>query len=117
MQNNNSLNRSKTLGHTNRIDVESKKLIESTKHPGAWEVPLRYCNLDQLSKEEQKELRAFYWASFFGIKKFIRLMIVERRWSPFIKSFKKRSILAAAIIGGRSKTCRIIICDYVYPED
>ena len=43
-------------------------------------------------------------------------MIVERRWSPFIKSFKKRSILAAAIIGGRSKTCRIIICDYVYPE-
>ena len=50
-------------------------------------VELEKCKRKHLTQEERKELRAFYWAAFFGIKKFVKLMIAERKWSPFMKSF------------------------------
>ena len=59
-------------------------------------------------------MRAFYWAAFYGLKKYVLQMIVDFKWSPFIKSFKKRSVLSAAIFGQRKTICKIIINDYEY---
>ena len=53
----------------------------------------------QLNNDQRIDLRIFYWAAFNGFKKTIRYMIVSRRWSPFIKSYKNRSIISGAIWG------------------
>lgn len=45
-------------------------------------------------------MRIFYWAAFYGkTDTIINYMILARRWSPFIKSFKKQNVLTAAIRG------------------
>ena len=41
-------------------------------------------------------------------------MITELKWSPFIKSFKSRSVLAGAIYGKQEIVCKLIIEDYKY---
>lgn len=41
-------------------------------------------------------------------------MITELKWSPFLKSFNDRSVLAGAIIGKQRSVCKIIIEDYEY---
>ena len=62
-------------------------------------------------------MRAFYWAAFYGLKKYVLQMIVDFKWSPFIKSFKKRSVLSAAIYGQRKAICKMIISDFIYTHD
>ena len=32
-------------------------------------------------------MHCFYWAAFYGLNKYLRYMVLSRRWSPFIKSF------------------------------
>ena len=64
--------------------------------------------------QEKKDLRVFYWAAYYGLKKYVRLMLIKRRWSPFFKSFKNRSVLAGAICGRRPKVCRMILKEYEY---
>ena len=71
-------------------------------------------NKAELKPHEKKDLHIFYWAAFFGLKKYVRLMLIKRRWSPFIKSYKDRSVLAGAICGRRPKVCRMILKEYEY---
>ena len=49
-----------------------------------------------------------------GIKKYVRIMLVKKRWSPFIKAYKKRSILSGAIQGQQRTVCRMILNEYEY---
>ena len=56
----------------------------------------------------------FYWAAYYGLDKYVRHMIVSRRWSPYIKSFKNRSVISGAIWGERVETVRMMIGDYHY---
>jgi hypothetical protein len=45
-------------------------------------------------------LSGFYWSAFFGKREKIRSMILDYKWSPFIRTKRmKRNILTAAIIG------------------
>ena len=52
-------------------------------------------------------MRVFYWAAFYGKENFvIGYMILLKRWSPFIKSFQKQSVLTAAIKGKQTELIR-----------
>lgn len=52
-----------------------------------------------LSEEEAIDCRIFYWAAYNGFDTYMRHMVEDRKYSPFIKSFRNRSILSAAIWG------------------
>ena len=41
----------------------------------------------QLDHSETIDMHCFYWAAFYGLNKYLRYMVLSRRWSPFIKSF------------------------------
>mmetsp|Transcript_7234 Transcript_7234/g.10126 ORF Transcript_7234/g.10126 Transcript_7234/m.10126 type:complete len:145 (+) Transcript_7234:846-1280(+) len=54
-------------------------------------------------------MRTFYWAAYFGKMNFvIGYMILQLKWSPFIKSFQKQSVLTAAIRGKQTQLVRKI---------
>ena len=54
-------------------------------------------------------LRVFYWAAFYGYKDtIIDYMILYKRWSPFVKSYKKQSILTASIKGKKVGLVRLM---------
>lgn len=45
-------------------------------------------------------MRTFYWAAYYGKVNFVvGYMVLQLKWSPFIKSFQKQSVLTAAIRG------------------
>ena len=48
----------------------------------------------------------------FGMEKYVRLMVDRLQWSPYIKSFRKQSVLMAAIIGKKVEVCRMLINEY-----
>ena len=52
-------------------------------------------------------LRVFYWAAYYGKDNFINgYMILLLKWSPFMKSFQKQSVLTAAIRGKQVEVIR-----------
>ena len=56
---------------------------------------------------EVAALRIFYWAAYLGKENFVvGYMILLLRWSPFIKSFQKQSVLTAAIRGQQVELIR-----------
>ena len=59
-------------------------------------------------------MRVFYWAAFNGYNKYLRYMILHRRWSPFIKSFRNRSVISGAVWGSQVETVRMLLGDYEY---
>lgn len=67
-----------------------------------------------MSRQERIELRIFYWAAFNGFKKPLRYMIESRKWSPFIKSYKNRSIVSGAVWGSQVDTVRMMLGDYTF---
>ena len=70
----------------------------------------------ELTKVEVVDCRIFYWAAFNGYNKYLRLMILHLRWSPYIKSFNKRSILSGAVWGSQIETLRMLLGNYKYEE-
>lgn len=69
-----------------------------------------------LTADEGLEIRLFYWAAFYGKMRYLKFMVEELRWSPFIKSFRKRSIISAAILGNQVDTVRMLLGDYTYDK-
>jgi len=59
-------------------------------------------------------MRIFYWAAFYGKKEILRIMIEDLKWSPFIKSFKLRSVVSSAILGSQIDTVRFLVGEYKY---
>ena len=54
-------------------------------------------------------IRVFYWAAFYGYNDtVIDYMVLHMRWSPFIKSFKRQSVLTAAIRGKKVSLVRLL---------
>lgn len=41
-------------------------------------------------------------------------MILSRKWSPFIKSFRSRSVISGAVWGEQVETLRMLLGDYKY---
>ena len=68
----------------------------------------------ELTPEEEIDCRIFYWAAFNGYNKYLRLMILHRKWSPFIKSFRNRSIISGAVWGSQIETLRMLLANYKY---
>ena len=71
-------------------------------------------NWRQLNDAEAEDVRVFYWAAYYGFDKYVRHMIVSRRWSPYIKSFKNRSVISGAIWGEKIETVRMMLGEYHY---
>ena len=74
-------------------EQEDAKTNVSTK-----EIALLLIDEDTM-KEHKQFIRIFYWAAFYGDFEAIRIMVEVLRWSPMLKSYKGRSILAGAILG------------------
>lgn len=66
---------------------------------GREEIILNVINNRGLDKNKQVLLRVFYWAAYFGKVIGVKYMIEVCRWSPMLKSYRKRDILSAAISG------------------
>ena len=43
-------------------------------------------------------------------------MVEELKWSPFIKSYKLRSVVSGAILGGQVDTVRMLLGNYQYEK-
>lgn len=73
----------------------------------------------ELDKEFEVPLcNAFYWSAYYGDKEKIRSMIVDYKWSPFIRAFNKRNILTAAIMGKQDYVVeRILTRDFYSTAD
>ena len=68
------------------------------------------------TEEEVIDCRIFYWAAFNGYNKYLRLMILHRKWSPYIKSFRNRSIISGAVWGSQIETLRMLLGNYKYEK-
>jgi len=68
----------------------------------------------QLSEEEMVILRVFYWCAYFGeaFKSYLTTMVRDLRWSPFLKSFKNRSVISGAVWGEHTEVIRYLLGDY-----
>ena len=64
--------------------------------------------------DEAIDLRVFYWAAYNGYNKYLRIMILHLKWSPFIKAFRNRSIISGAVWGSQVETIRMLIGGYKY---
>ena len=91
------------MGNTFEKTADDKLLINCLKVKQA-----------QLSHEETIDMHCFYWAAFYGLNKYLRYMVLSRRWSPFIKSFQNRSVISGAVWGERVETLRMLLGDYQY---
>ena len=60
------------------------------------------------------DLRVFYWAAYNGYNKYLRYMFLNRQWSPFIKSYRNRSIISGAIWGSKVETVRMMLGNYKF---
>ena len=67
-----------------------------------------------LNETEEMQMRIFYWAAYYGLNKYMKYMILHKRWSPFIKSFRNRSVVSGAIWGEQVETIRLLIGEYEY---
>lgn len=65
-----------------------RKNFEINPENGKTIVKLAKVRRTELTDEESGELRIFYWAAYYGRTKTINRMIMQKRWSPFIKSFQ-----------------------------
>ena len=95
--------------------VSSQLLDELQKGPdGKTIIKCRKTTRKQLNEKELVDCRVFYWAANLGMDEYVRLMILQRRWSPFIKSFEQRSIVSGCIIGKRTELLQSILGEYTY---
>jgi len=86
------------------MNPESKKVI----------VPCVRVTRYDLSAEERADMRVFYWAAYYGRTKTINLLILHRRWSPYIKSTDNQSIITSAIRGERSELVERLVTNFEY---
>lgn len=56
----------------------------------------------------------FFWAARFGLRRYIRLMILLLRWSPFMKAFRNANIVSGAIFGKQIKVVREILSRFEF---
>jgi hypothetical protein len=82
--------------NNNQLDEGSNKPINTGKSDGVNEIGQRICKLEKAhTKELDNEydlalVRVFYWAAFIGRSDtVIDYMILYKRWSPYLKAFKK----------------------------
>jgi len=96
--------------------VELQQLNSSVQqtNDGRKKIKCSRVKRQELNEQETIDLRVFYWAAFYGKDKFVKIMIEELCWSPFIKSFRLRSIVSAAVLGNQVDTVRMMIGDYEY---
>ena len=61
-------------------------------------------------------MRIFYWAAYYGNEGLMTQLVRDRRWSPFIKSYKNRSVISGAIWGGKTEVVRYLLGTYKFNE-
>lgn len=55
------------------------------------------------------DARVVYWAANLGELSIVKAAIDLRRMSPFIKCFKGRNMISAAVIGGKTTVLKFIL--------
>ena len=80
---------------------DMKKALPVDPDTGKTIIELAKVRRTELNEDESAELRIFYWAAYFGRSKTVNRMVMHRKWSPFIKSFREQSVMTGAIKGER----------------
>jgi hypothetical protein len=44
--------------------------------------------------------RATYWAAYYGMRSMVKYYIQGLKYSPYLRTFKRRSVLMGAVCGG-----------------
>ena len=93
-------------------ELEYLEKLEKAQN-GQFKIPLAKEKASELetAKEfnEMAFMRTFYWAAYYGKVNFVvGYMVLQLKWSPFIKSFQKQSVLTAAIRGKQVNLVRKI---------
>ena len=65
---------------------------------------------------EDIDMRIFYWAAYYGNEALMGQLVKDRRWSPFIKSYKNRSIISGAIWGNKTEIVRYLLGNFKFNE-
>ena len=99
---------------TNDLDTLYAHNLQIDDETGMKTIQCVKINHNELSPDEKRQLRVFYWAAFYGMRKFVQLMLIHHRWSPFIKSFKKRSVITGAVIGQQNSIVKMLLQEYQY---
>jgi hypothetical protein len=95
----------------NNLDESSKQLVKDGEVVPATK-PLYFDNkpIIEVDDDESKlDARIVYWAANLGELAIVKAAIDLRRMSPFIKCFKKRNMISAAVIGGKSVVLKFIL--------
>ena len=101
---------------TNQIVPHAQLQEESVAFTEGVEIYCEKLSRKDLTPEEKIEMRNFYWAAYYGMNKFVQIMIEQYRWSPFIKSYSDRSIVTGAIMGEQIETVRLMVDNYKYSD-
>lgn len=105
------INLNDPLGKPAVNEVELLSKMEKSDKTGQYKVVLVKAEAKELvvspDFNEKAIMRVFYWAAYFGKQNFVLgYMIMLLKWSPFIKSFQKQSVLTAAIRGKQTELIR-----------
>lgn len=107
------------MGKKNQVqpaeDDESRAQLQ-TDEDGNEFVAVRAIKKEDLSSSEVPLLRLYYWAAHYDFEEDVDVFITRLGWSPFMKSYKKQSIVTAAMKGGRLEILRLIF-SYKYCSD
>ena len=91
-------------------EIEHLGKLKKSEQTGQFKVPLEKQTAKELTTtgyNEPAAMRVFYWAAYYGKSNFvIGYMILLLKWSPFIKSYMKQSVLTAAIRGKQTELIR-----------
>ena len=105
----------KSVSDNGKVENDADKRQDTGKSEGVNDIGQKICQLEKSSSKELTSdydialLRVFYWAAFYGHNDtIIDYMILYKRWSPYLKSFKKQSVLTAAIRGKRITLVRLM---------
>ncbi len=100
---------SATINGFNQLKSELKK-----DQDGKIVIECNAIKRQDLNYEETMQMRVFYWAAYHGLNRYLKYMILHKKWSPYIKSFKNRSIVSGAIWGENLDTIKLLVGDYTY---
>ena len=71
-------------------------------------------NYKDLDETETADLHNFYWAAYNGLRTFVRMMILVKKWSPAMKSFQGCNVISAAIFNNQVKIVRELLQQISY---
>lgn len=83
----------------NRVMNKDSELAQSITENDQGPFIIKFSTRSQLKNQQLEYANVFYWAGYFGIKETILKFVKEIGISPFIKTYLRRNVIMACIMG------------------